>query len=69
MAFGVNSQNIKLISDDIKDVMEDYLLYRHFIRHSYSSELKWKEMKSLIIALEEVWKTVKNNFEMFIKNN
>jgi hypothetical protein len=69
MAFGVNSQNIKIISDDIKDVLEDYLLYRHFIRHSYSSELKWKEMGPLVIAVEEVWKTIKNDFEIFMKKN
>jgi len=39
MSFGNNSKNIKIISDDIKDELEKYLLFRHFIRHAYSSEL------------------------------
>jgi hypothetical protein len=28
--------------------LEKYLLFRHFIRHSYSSELNWNELGSLI---------------------
>ena len=68
MAFGDNSQKIIIIDEDIKEKMLDYLSYRHFIRHSYSSELKWNEMKPLVNELEERWKTVKINFEMFIKS-
>jgi hypothetical protein len=44
MAFGNKSKGIIIIDDDIKEKLEDYLSYRHFIRHSYSSELKWNEM-------------------------
>ena len=69
MAFGKNSKKIKIINDDIKEKLEDYLSYRHFIRHSYSSELKWKEMAPLVKELDETWKTIKSNFEMFIENN
>jgi hypothetical protein len=69
MAFGNNSGNIKIINDDIKEKLEGYLSYRHFIRHSYSSELKWSEMAPLVNELEEVWKIIKTNFEVFIENN
>ena len=69
MAFGNNSKKIKIINDDIKEEIEDYLSFRHFIRHSYSSELKWNEMAPLVKELDETWKIIKSNFEMFIENN
>ena len=69
MSFGNNSKNIKIISDDIKNELEKYLLFRHFIRHAYSSELDWNEMGSLIKEIENIWKIIKTDFEEFIKNN
>ncbi|MCL1864327.1 MAG: hypothetical protein FWF73_00765 [Spirochaetes bacterium] len=67
MAFGTNSKNIKIIRDDIKNKLEKYLLFRHFIRHSYSSELEWDEMGPLIKDIEEIWKIIKTDFELFIE--
>jgi len=69
MTFGNNSKNINIITDDIKSKMQNYLAYRHFIRHSYSSELKWEEMELLVKELEETWCVIKLNFEMFINSN
>jgi len=69
MAFGNNSKNVKIINKDKKEKLEEYLSYRHFIRHSYSSELKWDEMASLVKGLDEIWKEIKNDFKLFINNN
>ena len=69
MAFGVNSKNVLIIRDDIKKKLEKFLLIRHLIRHSYGSELDWNEMGPLINEIEEIWKTIKTDFELFIKNN
>jgi hypothetical protein len=69
MAFGINSRDIKIIRDDIKMKLEKYLLFRHFIRHSYSSELDWNEMGPLIKWIEDIWKIIKTDFEEFIENN
>jgi hypothetical protein len=33
------------------------------------SELEWSEMEMLVKNLEETWKIVKDDFELFIKNN
>jgi len=63
MMFGQNRNGIKLLRDEIKEKLNEYLLYRHFIRHSYSSEFKWSEMKSNIIGLEDIWTTIKSDFE------
>ena len=69
MSFGNNSKNIKIISDNIKSELEKYLLFRHFIRHAYSSELDWNEMEPLINEIENIWQIIKTNFEVFIENN
>jgi hypothetical protein len=69
MAFGTNSRNIAIIRNDIKMKLEKYLLFRHFIRHSYGSELEWDEMEILIKEIEDIWETIKTDFETLIKNN
>ena len=69
MAFGINTKGTKIINEDIKTKLEKYLLFRHFIRHSYSSELDWNEMGPLIKGIEDMWETIKIDFETFIKNN
>jgi hypothetical protein len=69
MSFGQNARKFKIFRDDIKDSLEEYLSFRHFIRHSYSSELEWSEMEILVKNIEEIWKKIKMDFELFIKNN
>jgi hypothetical protein len=68
ITFGENSRHIVILRPDIKEQMEKYMYFRHFIRHSYSSELKWNEMETLVTNLEETWKTIKIDFDLFIKS-
>ena len=67
--FGQNSKKISFLRNDMKDEMVNYMYFRHFIRHSYSSELIWVEMEKLVINLEEVWNKIKSDFNLFIENN
>ena len=69
MAFGTNSQNMKIISDEIKKKLERYLLFRNFIRHSYGSELNWNKMKPLVNDINDIWQIVKADFKNLMKNN
>jgi len=69
MAFGSNSKNVAILGDELKDGLRKYMYFRHFIRHSYTSELVWGEMEPLVKNLETTWETVKTDFELFIKNN
>jgi hypothetical protein len=68
ITFGLNSTSTIILGEAIKQQLEKYMYFRHFIRHSYSSELKWSEMEPLIKGIEETWKTVKADFEAFIRN-
>jgi hypothetical protein len=67
--FGQNSKGIIILTNEIKEPLEKYMYFRHFIRHSYSSELDWNEMEILVKNLEKIWETIKTDFELFIKSN
>jgi hypothetical protein len=69
ITFGLNSRSVIILREDVKEQVEKYMYFRHFIRHSYSSELNWNEMETLIKDLEEGWKTIKSNFETFVERN
>ena len=69
IVFGKNNKNINIVRNDVKDQMKKYMYFRHFIRHSYASELKWSEMDVLVKNLEELWKIIKADFEVFMQNN
>jgi hypothetical protein len=67
--FGSNSKNVQILRKSIKEQTEKYMYFRHFIRHSYSSELKWSEMEILIKDLDGIWGIIESDFKEFIKNN
>jgi len=69
MAFGNNSQNIIIFGDEIKKDLEKCLLYRHFIRHTYGSELDWEQMKPMVFGLNEIWNKIKIFFNNFIEKS
>ena len=69
MAFGTNTQNFKIFNNEIKKRLEKYLLFRHLIRHTYSSELNWDEMGPLIKDIKEIWNKIKMDFSKTIENN
>jgi hypothetical protein len=69
MAFGQNTKNISILEENIKETLEKYLYFRHFIRHSYSSELDWNLMGPLVNNIEDIWQIIKNKFEIFMENN
>jgi hypothetical protein len=57
----------KLFSDKLKDVLDDYLRFRHFIRNTYSYKIKWERMEELIINVNENWKNIKSEIVEFIE--
>ena len=68
MMFGNNTNGKNIFSNELRESLNEYLLNRHYIRHSYSSEFKWSEMKSLVNGIEEIWKKIKTDFEKLMNN-
>lgn len=39
----------------------------YFYRHSYSFLIDWEELKKLVVPLEQLWQTVKGEFNGFVE--
>ena len=59
----------KIFREELKLPLNDYLKFRHFVRHTYGYQLKWEDMKSLLFDVDIIWENVKEDIKRFIKNN
>ena len=57
----------KLFSEKNKDVLNDYLRFRHFIRNTYSYKIKWERMEELIVNINENWNNIKTEIINFVE--
>ena len=62
-----NKHRQAVISLETKEMLSEYLVFRHFYRHSYSFRLKWKELKNLIIPIQQNWEEIKSEILSFIE--
>ena len=60
------SNRVNVLSPVVADRLADYLGFRHFYRHSYSFSLEWGKLEKLVIPLEDIWKKLKNEFQVFL---
>jgi hypothetical protein len=67
--FEPNDKRTIIFRNEYKEQFVEYLSFRHYIRHSYGSELEWKRLKPLINNAEDLWKIIENDIKQFIKNN
>lgn len=66
----VSGENRKQIfSNELQMQLEEYLKFRHFVRHIYGFQLEWERMEDLINIVKVFWENVKENINNFIKNN
>lgn len=56
-----------VLSEEIYQKLNEYLIFRHFFRHAYSYRLDWDEMKELVLNIESVWTQVKAEITDFLK--
>ena len=53
----------------MKIPLNDYLQFRHFVRHTYGFQLKWEKMKEILFDMSIVWEKIKEDINIFIENN
>jgi len=47
--------------------LQEYLGFRHFFRHSYTTKIEWEKLKPLIDNIHNTWSKVKSDLENFVK--
>jgi len=66
----VSDENRKQIfSNESQKRLEEYLKFRHFLRHSYGFQLEWERMEVLINGINSFWETIKKDIHNFIENS
>lgn len=61
------SKRGQVLTTDTANGLADYLGFRHFYRHSYSFFLEWDELNKLVGPLDETWKRVKKELQVFLE--
>ena len=56
-----------VISEDLKNRLEEYLRFRHLFRNVYGYLLEWERMRHLLYNLEDTYKSFKGEIENFRK--
>jgi len=56
----------EVISIEVFEILKEYLLFRHFVRHSYKWRLNWEEFKNIALNAEDIWLKVKEQLNQFI---
>jgi hypothetical protein len=68
-AFEKTETRKEIFSKENEKRVNDYLLFRHFIRHNYGFKLDWEQMKGLVTGIGESWNNIKAEIQLFIENN
>jgi len=55
-----------VVSPETIDRLEPYLGFRHFVRHAYSFRLDWTKMEGLVLELDEVWATFRQDIRIWL---
>jgi hypothetical protein len=54
-----------VISESLVECLDSYLDFRHFFRHSYTFDLHWERMKTLVLDCEETLKLLEDELDRF----
>jgi hypothetical protein len=66
MAFASDETGKTIFRRELSETLNDYLKFRHFVRHSYGFQLDWARMENLTENLVDTWEMAKSDFEKYI---
>ena len=67
-AFERSDKEINIFRDELKAPLNEYMQFRHFVRHTYGFQLRWEKMKYLLFDMNTIWEKVKEDIRIYIKN-
>lgn len=56
-----------IITNDLYEVLSNYLSFRHFFIHAYCFTLIWEELKPLVDSIEETLGKFKDTVKLYIE--
>jgi hypothetical protein len=68
-SFEKTESRTQILRYELKEPLNDYLQFRHFVRHSYGFQLKWEKMKDMLFGMDMIWVKIKEDLNIFIKDN
>jgi hypothetical protein len=66
-AFVSEKNRKQIFSNESQKKLEEYMRFRHFVRHSYGFRLEWDRMKDLTKGIKIFWETLKKDLNSFIE--
>ena len=66
-AFISNENRKEIFNIELQQPLEEYLKFRHFVRHSYGFQLDWERMEDLVMGINTIWDKVKNDINAFVE--
>jgi hypothetical protein len=67
--FKENKNRTRIFREELYEQLNDYLQFRHFVRHAYGFKLKWEKMKNILFDMNALWEKIREDINVFIKNN
>jgi hypothetical protein len=68
-AFVSEKNRRSIFSNELQNKLEEYLKFRHFVRHSYGFQLEWERMEVLLDGIIIFWETIKKDIKNFIEDS
>jgi hypothetical protein len=68
-AFKETKSRTYIFREELYEQLNDYLQFRHFVRHTYGFQLKWEKMKNILFDMNSLWEIIKEDINIFIENN
>ena len=68
MAIELPDVRPRVISNETKDLLNEYLSFRHVFRHGYALRLDWSRLKLLIEELGPVFNQYKSDLDKFLSH-
>ena len=55
-----------LLSEELHDILNEYLRFRHVFRNAYSFDLDWRKMSPLALRMEETFQMLEKALDNFL---
>ena len=63
-----SSSRKPVITQELRNLLKEYLEFRHVFRQAYSFELSWRKMAHLVFGVEEAFRLLEHELTSFMTN-